>query len=295
MKTKHFNLKFAILSTVLILLSFCLCGCASVNFVTYHNADGSIYEYIYLTLDEQALTTHGYNASLVKNEIKTNSYSEAKTLIDEYHDTLAHEYRNQKISNTEYSELVKGLTILEQDWENNTYVIGLNFSNSTVYKSYYELMNGATFNPNPKQVEKLFYTKTYYYGTANYGDNSIFQRIYTYYTNTAFSTISPQETSLKYSYSVSTRRFHSDADTINLDSNGNYIHSWEIDPSNPSRPIYFYTISANRGIWILVSTGVGLGVCLALCIIGLFKYFIEKSKTKHKVSTPDDNKNSDLQ
>ena len=252
-----------------ILLCFCLCGCANVNFVTYHNDDGSIYEYVYLTIDDQALVNHGYNPDLVKVDIKTNSYIEASNLIKQYQSKLTAEYQTQSISNDKYTHLYGGVKILEQDWDGETYLIGLEFVDSTTYKKYYELLNGTIFNSNTKEIEKLFYTKTYYYGTTNYGDYSIFNRIYNYYANTIFSTISPQETTLNYSYSVSTRRFHSDADKTYLDSNGNYIHTWKVNPEAPARNIYFYTISANRSMWIVVCIGISLLACAILSIIGI--------------------------
>ena len=74
-KSKQFNL--SLLAIMLVLLSFCLCGCANVNFVTYHNDDGTIDEYVYLTLDEQALINHGYDIDAVKFEIKTSSFKQA--------------------------------------------------------------------------------------------------------------------------------------------------------------------------------------------------------------------------
>jgi hypothetical protein len=277
---------------VLILLSFCLCGCAQVNFVTYHNDDGSIYEYVYLTIDEHAIINYGYNLDSVKLDIQTNSHIEANALIEQYRTKLNIEYQSNNITNEDYTDLFNGVTILEQNWNNGEYVIGLNFDNSNIYKKYYELLNGTTFNSNTKKIEKPFYTKTYYYGTTNYGDYSIFNRIYNYYTNTVFATISPQKTSLTYSYSVSTKRFHSDADQINIDSNGNYVHTWNVSPDEPARKIYFYTISANRSMWILTCVGIGFGICLILCAIGLIKYL--KNKNKPKETTLNNIENNNL-
>ena len=139
-------------------------------------------------------------------------------------------------------------------------------------------MNGAESKPNTKKIKKLYYTKTYYYGTANFGDYSIFNRIYNYYASTIFATISPQQTDLTYSYSVSSRRFHSDADQTYLDTNGNYLHVWNIDPREPSRPIYFYTISATRGVWLLTCVGAGLTFSIILTTIAIFKYIKNKKK-----------------
>ena len=274
-KRTHFNI--TMLSIILLLICFCLGGCASVNFVTYTLDNGRIREYVYLIVDEQILTDCGYNPRYVQAEITTNSYAQADELLDEFKKKIAIELHQQTLTNDEYKTLFDGVTIIEQEWKNGEYAIGFEYKNASVYKKYYELMNGSTFGNNIKKVKHLFYTKTYQYGTANYGDYTIFNKIYSYYSNTMFYTISPQETTLTYTYSVESRRIHSDADKITLDNNGNYLHSWTIDPSNPSREICFYTTSANRVVWLIACVGIGLIACAILSIIGIFKY--RKNKT----------------
>ena len=286
MKTKRLKFNIISISIMLLLICFCLCGCTEVNFVTYHNDDGSILEYVYLTVDEQTLVNNGYNIDAVKFEIQSNSYLEAKNLVEEYQNKLYNQYSNHLITNDEYTNYYNGIKIMEQKWENGEYVIGLQYTNSNVYKKYYQLLNNSQFTQNTQQVKKLFYTKTYYYGTTNYGDYTIFNRIYNYYSNTVFAQFSPQDTTLNYSYSVSSRRFHSDADTVNLDSNGNYIHTWKVNPDEPSKQIYFYTISANRSVWIIFSIVIGLGACAILCIVGVF---ISIKNKKSNLNNPQEN------
>lgn len=280
MKIKSINLKTITLLTMLTLLIFCLMGCASVEFATYHNADGSISEYVNITLDETLLHNHGYSIQSVEFEIKTKSHIEANSLLTEYRNKLANEYQENRITNIEYQKLYNGVTLIEIDWNNGQYLIGLNFVDSSTYREYYKLLNNITFSTSSNTVEKLFYTKTYYHGTTNYGDYSIFKRIYNYYSNTIFSQFSTQQTSLTYSYSVSTRRMHSDADSVRIDSQGNYIHSWIVDPVEPAKPIYFYTISANRPVWLITCISTGLLVSVTLCIVGIFKYLKIKNKEK---------------
>lgn len=284
MQNKCLNLKLLTLSIMLILLSFCLCGCANVNFVTYHNSDGSISEYVYLTIDETKLIEHGYNPDSIKNEIRLNSFTEANNLLAEFQNKLTEQYQNQILTSSEYTTLFNGLKIFQEDWNDSTYAIGFEFKNSSIYKKYYEIMNGATFGSNTKEIKNLFYTKTYYYGTTNYGDYSIFNRIYNYYANSRFASISPQETTLNYSYSVSTKRFHSDADEVTIDTNGNYIHTWQVSPHEPSREICFYTISANKGLWILTCIIIGLGTTLIIGIIAIIKYYKNKWQINLKLN-----------
>jgi len=264
------------------LVTFCLCGCSEINFMTYHNADGTIHEYVYISIDSQKLTNYGYNIDEVKLTIQTDSRAEANNLLTEFQNKAYTQLINQQLTNKEYTLLYNGVKVIEQNWNGDTYLIGLEYSNSTTYKQFYEILSGQTSTSKTKTIKKTFYTKTYYYGTASYGDFTIFGRIYNYYSNSVFATISPQETKLKYSYSVSSRRLHSDAENITLDTNGNYIHSWNISPDNPSRQIYFYTISANRSIWIITSIIIGLTTCLILCSIGIVKTLINKHKNINK-------------
>ena len=284
MKKIGSKLKTFTLTTLFILVAFLFCGCAEVNFVTYHNDDGSISEYVYLVLDEQALTQHGYNFEAVKLEIQTNSHLEANALLEQYQTKLYSQLQGGLLTHKEYTTLYQGVKVIEEDWDRGDYAIGLNFENSTIYKKYYELLNNTQFEQNIKQKKNLFYTKTYHYGTTNYGDYSIFARIYNYYANTIFATISPQQATLTYSYSVDSRRFHSDADEINLDSNGNYIHSWKVNPNEPAREIYFYTIQANRAVWILACVIIGLTTCASLCIAGIIHHNKNKKNNLENIN-----------
>ena len=281
---------------ILIISAITLGGCAQVNFVTYNNLDGSIDEYIQLTIDQQTLLENNYNPKQVMLDIKTNSYSEATSLLQLYHNKLSTELMLGNINNDEYTKLFGGVKILEHDWENNKYVIGLTYSNSTIYKKYYELVNNVVFTSgNPEQVRKTFYTKTYYRGTTNFSDYSIFYRIYNYYTNSQFANISPQNTSLTYSYAVNSRRMHSDADNISLDSNGNYIHTWNVTSDNPNQIITFYTITANRGAWIALCLGIGLTICSVLCVIAIIrhKHKLLPSPKNSNVTEENNNPNTD--
>lgn len=275
------NFKLFTLFFILIIATTTLCGCAQVNFVTYNHSDGSIDEYIQLNLNSKALIEHGYNPAQVMLEIKTDSYTEANLLLEYYQDKLSIELKLGNLNNAEYTELFYGVKIFEEERENNEYVIGFNYATSSIYKKYYELVNNVVFtNSPPEQVKKLFYTKTYYRGTTNFGDYSLFYNIYNYYANSKFADISPQNTTLTYSYSVNTKRMHSDANKITMDSDGNYIHTWNVSPNNPNREITFYTISANRGVWIATCTGIGLAVCIILCCIAFIKH------KKYKPNTP---------
>ena len=274
------------------MVSFCLCGCAEVNFVTYHNSDGTITEYVYLLIDENALLSHNENPEQIAVEIPADCYSQARTLLEEYQKNLTEQYKNHLLSGDEYSSYYNGVEIVQQNYDAGKYAIGFKYKDSNIYKKYYKLLNNTTFSSSPKEVKKLFYTKTYYYGTANYGDYSIFNTIYNYYTSSRFASISPQEATLTYTYSVTSRRFHSDANTIQVDSNGNYLHTWNISPDEPNKQICFYTVSANKSVWIIICIGVSLLACLTISIVALTKHFVnKKTKSLDKKEFIDNNTN----
>ena len=271
-------LSIKILIVLLFIVCINLCGCSEVNFVTYQDNNGAIQEFVYLTIDEQSLINYGLNPATIKLEIKTDAYQRATALVNTYKTKINQQFTNQTTSSEEYDQLIKGVSVIEQNWnDSNVYIIGLQYENPTIYKTYYESMNGTTFNKNIKTVKKLFYTKIYQYGTANYGDYSIFNEIYDYYSNSKFTQISPQQNTLTYTYAVDSRRIHSDADKIIIDSNGKYLHSWNVDPNEPAREICFYTIKANKWIWILTCVIIGLTTCIMLSIIAIIKYNKNKS------------------
>ena len=272
MQTTSTKTKSILLSLLLLTICFFACGCASVNFVTYHNSDGSITECVYLAIDEQALIKHGENLEQISLEIPSDCYLVAKNLLDEYKNKLNEQLRLNLITTEEFTPLYSGIEIIQQDYTNGEYSIGFKYTNSSVYNKYYELLNNKTQTTNTSQTKKLFYTKTYYHGTANYGDYSIFGTIYNYYSNSRFSSISPQENMLTYTYSVTSRRFHSDANKIQADSSGNYLHTWNISPDEPNKQICFYTISANKSMWIIVCSSLSLLTTIFISIIALIKH-----------------------
>ena len=100
-----------------------------------------------------------------------------------------------------------------------------------------------------------------------------------------FSNIPNEKTSLYYSYAMDSKRYHSNADSITLDSNGKYIHTWEVHPDELEKQIYFYTIKANRGAWLLACISIGSGISLILCLTGVFK--LKQSKKNSDPSNTD--------
>lgn len=273
MKKNEPILRSLALSCMLILICMLFVSCASVNFTTYYNDDGTINEYIHLTLSEEELSAHGYSPDLTRTKIQTSSNSVALKLINDYEQKLLQSYEKNEISLEQYSHFSGAVLKVEQEWQNNTYIIGLQFKDTQTYRKYYQLLNNlpdTTNSTKPIKKEKKFYTKTYYYGTVGYNDYNLFNEVYREYS-LMFSNMPNEKATLYYSYVMDGKRYHSNADSVSIDSNGKYIHTWEVQPDDLEKQIYFYTIKANRGAWLITCLAIGLGICLILCLIGILK------------------------
>lgn len=291
MRKKIFNK--IVLLCILLLICVCFTGCASVDFITYCNDDGTINEYVYISLDAEELNSYGYNITDVQAEIENYSENIVSSLISDYNYKLLQTYKSGEISFEEYDYFNNKLndikvSEIKSSWSDNSYIIGLQFKNSKIYKKYYQLLNNITNDEpsaEPLEIEKTFYTKTYYYGTVGYSDYSLFNQVYNHYA-LMFSDIPNENTTLTYSYAINSRRYHSNADSILIDSNGNYIHTWNVNPNELDNQIYFYTLKANKSVWILLCIAIGLTICVILCIIGVIKLSIErKNKIEIEEST----------
>lgn len=277
--TRNLNkLKLITLILILPLICFFCVGCSQVDFVTYHNDDGTISEYVYINVDSTELIKYGYNPLKTMADIKDDSNALLSTILNDYNAKLLDELRQKSITAQDYSYYSNGISRLERDWDNGQYIIGLQFQDSKVYKKYYQVLNGQDQAIDTiEETKKTFYTKTYYYGTVGYDDYNLYNTIHQYYIN-YFKNIPQSENSLLYSYQVSSSRFHSNADYVQQDRNGNYIHTWRVNPDETNKEIYFYTIKANRSIWIIVCISISLTLTIILVIISMLKVKANKNK-----------------
>ncbi len=263
------KLKMFTFILMLISICFCLAGCSQVEYTTYINDNGTIDEYLTISLDSNTLTKHGFNIEVEKLNIQTFAQDTVKNLIAEYEQKLLQDYNQTNITSEEYENYTQTITLIEQPWQNNTYVIGIQFANRGAYNKYYQLLNtsGQSYS-NEEIIKKPFYTKTYYYRVSNYAKYGLFAHINEYYS-TRYNSIS-EKTTLKYSYMVPSRRFHSNADEISVDSNGNYIHTWNIESTNLDKQLYFYTTKANAGFWVSICIVISVTITTILCTIAIW-------------------------
>lgn len=286
MKTFKSKLFTIFLAITLLLLPFFTTACNtqnnippnsnSIHLVVYHN-DTTIDEYVQLNISANSINLSGYNIE----SVKLNCKQLLNLLITNYHTKLQEQHSQQLLTNDEYTLLYNGITFVGEDISNNEFKTGLQYSNSAVYKKFHELLNNIQFGSTPEQNKKLFYTKTYYRSLTNYGSNTVFTKVLNYCSNTIFRNTPQEDMSLTYSYSVSSKRYHSDADNISIDNNGNYLHTWSLNYNNPTQKICLYTITANRSAWLIVCIATTLAISTLLIIAAIIIAIINKNKLKN--------------
>lgn len=278
------NLRKILMICLLVVVTISFCACSSVRTMTVTNADGTIDELVYISLDTQALIDADYDnldIESMQTDITTTAMREASNIVDNFKqsidDLLAFNFTMDFKTRTDLLNIRDGLEVVTSSWQDNTYVIGLRFSDINVYRYYYNITE--TTEVQPTNEEHFLYTKVIYSGLnmyVNYSD--LYLKL-----NQEFSAKFPEfienENELLYTYVTESRREHSDADFITrLD--GNYYHTWIVDGNNLGEEITLYYNIANRGNCILLCIGISIVVCGMLLIIGLI---VDKHKKKKQI------------
>lgn len=278
------NLRKILMICLLVVVTISFCACSSVRTMTVTNADGTIDELVYISLDMQALIDAGYNnldIESMQTDITTTAMREASNIVDNFKqsidDLLAFNFTMDFKTRTDLLNIRDGLEVVTSSWQDNTYVIGLRFNEINVYRYYYNITEEAEVQPTNE--EHFLYTKVIYSGLnmyVNYSD--LYLKL-----NQEFSAKYPEfienENELLYTYVTESRREHSDADFVTrLD--GKYYHTWLVDSENIAEPITLYYNIANRGNCILLCIGISIVVCSVLLIIGLI---VDKHKKKKQI------------
>ena len=279
------NLRKILMICLLVVVTISFCACSSVRTMTVTNADGTIDELVYISLDTQALIDAGYDnldIESMQTDITTTAMREASNIVDNFKqsidDLLAFNFTMDFKTRTDLLNIRDGLEVVTSSWQDNTYVIGLRFNDINVYRYYYNITEEAEVQPTNE--EHFLYTKVIYSGLnmyVNYSD--LYLKL-----NQEFSAKYPEfienENELLYTYVTESRREHSDADFVTrLD--GNYYHTWLVDSENIAEPITLYYNIANRGNCILLCIGISILVCGVLLIIGLI---VNKHKKKKQIT-----------
>lgn len=290
MKIKVLN-KSIIVVMLLLCVTLCFSACAQVRVMTITNVDDTIDELVTVTIDYDAVVSAGYDFNELKLDIETKSKAQAQTMVDKLNqkvqlDMLVVDDKSKEILNTYYD----GLSVVSSKWENNVYAIGVRFKNIDVYKYYY----GITEQTKTEfQVEEhFFYNKLFYYASTMYvKHHNLYETVHEYYTNEYPNLIDSETNELLYTYKTDLRRQHSDADYITK-QNGEYYHTWIVDPNNLDEPIMLYYNVANPESYILVAFGITAGITFILFGVGLVMNQIKKKKgVQAEIETKKDDEN----
>ena len=262
---------------LLLLVTICFSACSEVRAMTVLNDDGTVDELVYISLDEGTITSSGYTMDEIKTKVENVSVREAQAIINQFKFELAQDIL---LSTDETRKILAsyqdGIEILYlNEWENNTFVVGLRFKNADVYRYYYNMKNISETKVSTE--EHFLYDKIYYSSSSMFADysalyNKIYDEIISEYPN-----FINQENKLLYTYVTDSRREHSDADYI-TNLNGEYYHTWEVEPNNISTNVTFYYNVLNRANCIIVCIGTTILVSGILLLVG---YIVEKRKNKN--------------
>lgn len=271
-----------LMSFLLIVVTMCFCACSTVRSMTITNDDGTIDELVYVTLDRGKLDNAGYTSTDIeelKARINSTALSKAREIVENFNSRINNDLLVAMDAETKDTllEFKNGISVVGNTWNDLTYVLGLRFKNSDVYKYYYNITASSTVNSTKE--EHFLYTRVYYYGLNMYVDYSeLYSSLYAEFSANYPEFIESEESELLYTYVTDLRREHSDADYVSF-MDGKYYHTWVVDKENITEPVTLYYNIANSGNCILLCIGVSIVVCLILLIVGIV---IDKKK-KQKI------------
>ena len=129
------NLRKILMICLLVVVTISFCACSSVRTMTVTNADGTIDELVYISLDTQAIIDAGYDnldIESMQTDITTTAMREASNIVDNFKqsidDLLAFNFTMDFKTRTDLLNIRDGLEVVTSSWQDNTYVIGLRFS-----------------------------------------------------------------------------------------------------------------------------------------------------------------------
>lgn len=269
------NFKKVVLIIMLLIMSVSFCACGELNSSIISNENGGIDEIVVVNLNVNQILSLGYTETEItelKSDIKTDAQMQAneiknklnqKVLLQLSIPNLTEEAK--EVLNSYYN----GVAVVQADWNNNSYSIKVQFKNIDVYKFYYNISDNATITRYKE--EHFLYNKIYWYGNTMYFKHrELYETLKTKYEMEYPNLINCENSKLTYTYCVTQKRQHSDANSI-VYKNGKYYHTWQIDKNNPNQKIMFYYNIANAYNWVLISLVVSLFVAGILTVIVLIK------------------------
>ena len=263
---------------MLFVIALTFSACAQVRVMTITNDDGAIDELVSIAIIPEEVLNAGYNLTELKLDIETKSKAQAQTMKDKLNNKI---FKDLLLVNDEESIKVlnsfkDGISVVKSDWKDNTYAIGIRFKNIDVYKYYYGISENT--NVEMQTEEHFFHNKVYYYASTMYvKHHDLYDSVNDYYSAHYSQLINSETNELLYTYKTDLRRQHSDADYITK-QDGEYYHTWVVDPNNLEEPIMLYYNIANPENYIIVSICITLAVTIVLATIGIVLNLTKKKK-----------------
>lgn len=275
-KRKYLNL---IVLFMLIVATFCLTACSSINATTQINDDGTIDEFVTVSIDDNDLINQGYTSSQIltfKNDVQNTAVDACKRICNQFNSRVQSEMLMAESQDLldELKSYLNGISAFKGT-VGDEMVFGIKFKNASVYRYYYNIFTYQT--PNYKYEKHFLYTKVYYYGYTMFADyHSLYNTIKADLADQYPDIVANNQAQLSYTYETDMRREHSDADKITT-KDGKYYHTWLVDNDNLEKPVMIYYNIANSGNCILICICVTIVLCGVLLLIALI---IEKRKKK---------------
>ena len=269
MKIIKNSIKYLFIALMLIISALSFSACSQVRVMTITNEDGSIDEVVGVSLNIEDIVSSDYDINEIKNDIMINSQAQAQEMKDELDAKI---FRDLIIVRDEESVEIlnsykNGISVIKSDWSDNYYAIGIRFKNIDVYRYYYEIKDNV--NIEMKTEKHFFYNKVDYHATTmSVKHHNLYNKITEYYSLKYPDLIESENNQLLYTYKTELRRQHSDADYITK-QDGEYYHTWVVDPENVDEPIMLYYNVANPENWIIISICITLGLTVVLAIVGV--------------------------
>lgn len=272
------SIKSLLIILMLLMVALTFSACAQVRVMTISNDDGTIDELVTVTISPEEITSAGYSVESLKDDISRKSQAQAQAMKDDLNEKVLNDLL--LVGNEEtviiLNSFIDGISVIKSEWKNNTYAIGIRFNNIDVYRYYYNIKENVKVEMETE--EHFFYNKVFYYSSTMYvKHHDLYDRVNSYYSSKYPKLISSESNELLYTYKTDLRRQHSDADYITK-QDGEYYHTWVVDPNNIDEPIMLYYNIANPENYIILSICVTLTLTVILSVIGIIIKFRKNSK-----------------
>lgn len=255
--TKLKKILLTLLITFIMLLST---GCASIEYERVLNTDGTILDAVCVKLDNEKITTAGFNLETVKTEIKSKMNLYITAIIQSFYNRDDGLLDIEKIS--VYNNITTTVT------EKNDYIIAsIKFRNYNTFKYFYGLHLDNDDNDNTKTIEEFLYNKNVSAGKTIFSTSDaefITNEFLCYFDNNF--TINNAE--LLYSFGTPESKLHSDAN-YKFTHDGVYYHQWVLNDVNQDITTYTYQMKPIN--WYILALILTFIFIIVLFIISLFQ------------------------